>query len=99
MLLIFLKDNIKTLSKELKLSEKKLTEITSKLEKVLTIKQVLEDTQEVLDISKMAAMNAEFKQLKNEETDLQNIVEVIKQQIEGYNQKLYFKGEWNDISR
>lgn len=93
MLLIFLKDNIKTLSKELKLSEKKLTEITSKLEKVLTIKQVLEDTQEVLDISKMAAMNAEFKQLKNEETDLQNIVEVIKQQIEGYNQKLYFKGE------
>lgn len=90
---LYIKENLKTLSKELKEDEKKATKLDSEIGKLQTIKKLLEEDTVIHDVVKIATTNEELKNLLSTENELKNRIFDIKNQIEAYSEKLSLKKE------
>jgi len=92
--IIFLKENLKNLSSQLKIDESKLNKVTEKILSLIEIKNLLESDEEVFNLTKLSETNIKIQSLKNEESKLKTSTQNLKSQIESYTQKLYVtKGE------
>lgn len=89
----YIKSNIKGLSKTLKLDEKKLSEIVSKIENLLTLKEEINNKPFLQEISALEKINNELKTLEIEKNELTTSINDSQSQIENYKKSLTNKGE------
>lgn len=89
----YIKSNIKILSKTLKVDEKKLSEIISKIENLLALKEEITNKSFLQDISAVENINNEIKELENKKIEITESINISQYQIENYKKSLNNKGE------
>ncbi len=89
----YIKNNIKTISKTLKIDEKNLSDIVSKIEKLLTIKDEISKNLLFQDISQTEQINNELNELEIKKQDLSNSILSKQIEIQNYEMTLTKKGE------
>jgi len=87
------KQNVKSLSKFLKVDESKLQEITKKLSKALALKTRLLEEQSFKDIAKVEELDKTISNLEKEKTELLGSITSVCEKLETSNAMLNIKGE------
>ncbi len=88
----FIKNNMKTLSQSLKVDEDKLSQVVSKIESLLAIKQEIINNALLQDISATEKLDDELKQLRSEELLLKQSIENANEEFVAYQNSLKKKG-------
>ncbi len=88
----FIKNNMKTLSQTLKVDEDKLSQVVSKIESLLAIKQEIINNALLQDISATEKLDDELKQLRSEELLLKQSIENANEEFVAYQNSLKKKG-------
>lgn len=83
-----IKNDIKSLNLVLKTDENKLKEISKKILCLLNIKKEFEKSNECIDLVKLSETNIQIQSLTNEETQLEERINITKNQINEYELKL-----------
>ena len=87
----YIKENIKSISKQLKVDEKSLTNIVSKIEELAKLRDLLTSDTINPDMEKIADVNTQITSLETEQQKLESDIENKKNILNGYNDKLYAK--------
>ena len=87
----YIKENIKSISKQLKVDEKSLTNIVSKIEELAKLSDLLTSDTINPDMEKIADVNTQITSLETEQQKLESDIENKKNILNGYNDKLYAK--------
>lgn len=87
----YIKENIKSISKQLKVDEKSLTNIVSKIEELVKLRDLLTSDTINPDMDKIADVNSQITNLETEQQKLESDIENKKNILNGYNDKLYAK--------
>lgn len=83
-----IKNDIKSLNLILKNDENKLKDISKKILCLLNIKKEIEETKDCIDLNKLSETNTQIQTLTNEETKLEEQINITKNQINEYELKL-----------
>ncbi len=89
----FLKANIKTISKALKLDEKNLIEIVSQIEKMVNLREEISCNSMMQDISSIENLDKQICELKINKQKLEDSIKKSKSDLEIYKNNLNKKGE------
>lgn len=92
-ILTYLKNNIKDLNKDLKNNEKKLKAINKKTNEIITLKNVMENSEESYDLAYITKINQDLNVLNTQESLVSNNINNIKNQITSFKNKLYINKE------
>lgn len=87
----YIKENIKSISKQLKVDEKSLTNIVSKIEELAKLRDLLTSDTINPDMEKIADVNSQITNLETEQQKLESDIKNKKNILNGYNDKLYAK--------
>lgn len=87
----YIKENIKSNSKQLKVDEKSLTNIVSKIEELAKLRDLLTSDTINPDMEKIADVNSQITNLETEQQKLESDIKNKKNILNGYNDKLYAK--------
>ena len=87
----YIKENIKSISKQLKVDEKSLTNVISKIEELAKLRDLLTSDTINPDMEKIADVNSQITNLETEQQKLESDIENKKNILNGYNDKLYAK--------
>ena len=87
----YIKENIKSISKQLKVDEKSLTNVVSKIEELAKLRDLLTSDTINPDMEKIADVNSQITNLETEQQKLESDIENKKNILNGYNDKLYAK--------
>ena len=87
----YIKENIKSITKQLKVDEKSLTNIVSKIEELAKLRDLLTSDTINPDMEKIADVNTQITSLETEQQKLESDIENKKNILNGYNDKLYAK--------
>lgn len=80
----YLKQNIKTLSKTLKIDEKNLSDIITQINRLLVIKNEISSNVLIQDISQTEQLEINLNELNKQKQELTNLVESTKTQLNHY---------------
>ena len=89
----YIKANIKTISKTLKLDEKKLQDVVCEIQNLINFKSTLTTDSSIQDIKSAENFDKQLQQLKQQEAELSNSVSENKKLLEAYQNSLKTKGE------
>ena len=87
----YIKENIKNISKQIKVDEKSLTNVVSKIEELAKLRDLLTSDTINPDMEKIADVNSQITNLETEQQKLESDIENKKNILNGYNDKLYAK--------
>lgn len=87
----YIKENIKSISKQLKVDEKSLTNVVNKIEELAKLRDLLTSDTINPDMEKIADVNSQITNLETEQQKLESDIENKKNILNGYNDKLYAK--------
>lgn len=87
----YIKENVKSISKQLKVDEKSLTNIVSKIEELAKLRDLLTSDTINPDMEKIADVNSQITNLETEQQKLESDIKNKKNILNGYNDKLYAK--------
>lgn len=94
----YIKENIKNISKQIKVDEKSLTDIVNKIEELVKLRDLLISDTINPDKERIADVNSQISNLETEQQQLQTDIESKKNILNGYNDKLYSKATSTEAS-
>ncbi len=94
----YIKENIKNISKQIKVDEKSLTDIVNKIEELIKLRDLLISDTINPDKERIADVNSQISNLETEQQQLQTDIESKKNILNGYNDKLYSKATSTEAS-
>lgn len=89
----FIKSNIKTISKTLKVDESNLEKVVTKIEELLKIREEITNNLEYQDIATTENIDNQVNELKQEENTLKTTIASLKEQLTNYQNTINKKGE------
>ena len=94
----YIKENIKNISKQIKVDEKSLTDIVNKIEELVKLRDLLISDTINPDKERITDVNSQISNLETEQQQLQTDIESKKNILNGYNDKLYSKATSTEAS-